>query len=188
MRLRKYLYDLTAEDFAQYPVWAGIDDARGLDAFEYEDDEDEEEEMEDDLTMTPYPVPYDHGQPLPLEIVCLVAAELTLADGDIFPGFLYASGIGRAGIMNTQPQLFKGHKKVGFYCGSSPPKVAKIAENYRILGKSAEQVFPAHYRSKILFVGGVGEPHEGVTEGFEGVAGGFCYLDSSDGKTIKFLR
>jgi len=164
MKLRRHLADLTVDDLAQHPLCVSV-----MDTY---DDEDDEQDEDTRWAMTPYPKPYDPRQPLRMDFVCLVAAELTLADGDIFPGCLKAKGRGMIGVEDTQPVILTAQGQVDLYFGSRQPGdvETQIIQNYRILGKSAEQVFPLRYRSKVLLTGLAGGPYEGIAEGFSCMA------------------
>jgi len=147
MKIRKQVYELTQQDFDEYPVWEFALDEEG-------------EEGQDEATVRPYP----HDPPLdPNEGMFVVNASFTLCDGAQMKGYLTPGVQGDRSIGTVQPIVFAESVQVAFWCGIFPPSTEFLAESYRALGKTAEQVFPAKFTSEVPLTSG---PVEGVLDGF----------------------
>ena len=179
MRLRKHQSDLTAEDFAKYPIWLSIRDTYTR--------ESDERKTDTRITMTPYTEAYDPARPLLMALNCMIAAELTMADGEVYPGYLKAKGLGMADVMHTHPTLFTDGGQIDFYSGIVEPTDEEIDQKYTVLGKTAEQIFPLHYKSNVLLRYDIKAPAGSKTLTqrqadalpFEGNIEGFSYLSDT---------
>lgn len=171
MRIRKHLSKLTLPDLDQHPVWTGI-----MDTYESEEDEREEDTP---WTMTPYPEPYDPAQPLKTYVVCVIRAEFTLANGETRIGYLKAKGKAMTGVEHVQPTIVTEQGQIDFYTAIRKPSPDEIAENYELLGETAERVFPVRYRGSVFIVDG---PNESTLNGFY-----WLNVDNSD-RTVEAVR
>jgi hypothetical protein len=147
-RIRKQVYELTAEDLIRYPVWEFALDEEG-------------EEGQDEATVRPL----DHAEPVdPAGAMVIVRARLTLADGTRIPGYLTPQPPGVASLGTIQPQAITATGQVSFWCGIATPEPTYIAGSYQRLGKSrSEDVFPLDFVSDVAVLGG---PIAGRIPGF----------------------
>jgi hypothetical protein len=146
MKIRKPVNELTVADFMKYPAW------------EYALDE-EGEEDQDETTVRPYEY---SGVLDPSAGSCMVRTKFILADGSEMTGFVTPREHGKDDPGDMHPVIITPRGSVGFWCGMRT--IAEtLAENYRLLGKSAQQVFPLKYKIEVKFIGG---PTEGTIAGF----------------------
>jgi hypothetical protein len=143
-KIRKPIYELTADDFLAFPVW------------EYALDE-EGEEGQDETTVRPY---FAANHLDPSEGTWIVAATFTLADGTLMSGYLTPPSSMERYLGRIQPQIFTNRGQVSFWCGRLPPETARC---YELLGRNASSVFPVRFESAVPLVGG---PVVGTLLGF----------------------
>jgi hypothetical protein len=135
MKIRKQVYELTADDLAEFPVW------------EFAVDE-QDEDGQDEGTVRPSQaaLPLD-----PSEGRYIVRAKFTLADGTPHLGYLTpAHAVDDLG--SVQPLIITPRGQVIFWMGAIR---GDIAPHYEKLGKSPAQTFPILFKSDVPLVGGV---------------------------------
>lgn len=154
--IRKQVTDLRPDDLAPYPIWEFALDEEG-------------EEGQDEETVKPRP---DLDRADPAEGIFIVRTEFVAADGTRFDG--YASPHEEAHIFYTQPTIVTADGQVGFWFGGVPPRPGRLEASYRILGKSAAELFPVRYRALV--------EHGGAA--LEGEIGAFMHLESMGSKTV----
>jgi hypothetical protein len=138
-RIRRQIYELTADDLDRYPVWEFALDEEG-------------EEGQDEATVRPYEL---HGPLDPSDGMFIVRARLTLADGTGVIGYLTPPVQGDSSLGTLQHAAVTGAGQVSFWCGILAPEPTYIAESYARLGKSAAaQVFPLRFESDVALIGG----------------------------------
>jgi hypothetical protein len=138
-RIRKQVYDLTAEDLERHTVWEFALDEEG-------------DEGQDEATVRPYE---PHGAVDPSEGMFIVRARLKLADGTWLSGYLTPPVQGDSSLGTLQPAAVVSAGQVSFWCGMRPLEPAHIAASYARLGKSsASEVFPLRFESDVELVGG----------------------------------
>src|SRR5712671_4037902 len=138
LRAGKQVYELTQHDLNTFPVWE----------FRLEQ---ESEEGQDESTVRPHTAagPLD-----PADRMFVVRAVFTLADGSRMRGYFAPSGRGDASIGTMQPIIVTDRGQVRFWCGTIAPGTRRLALNYELLGKTAEQVFPLAFESDTELIGG----------------------------------
>jgi hypothetical protein len=154
--IRKQVTDLLPDDLARYPIWEFALDEEG-------------EEGQDEETVKPRP---DLDRADPADGLFIVRTEFVVADGTRFDG--YASPHEDAYLGYTQPTIVTADGQVRFWFGGVPPRPGKLEASYRILGKSAPEVFPVRYRALV--------EHDGAP--LEGEIGAFMHLESMGSKTV----
>lgn len=127
--------DLTAEHFAQHPVWVAVHSA------------DYDEPWYDDADEETFR-PWDGGLPVkPDEGLFLACAKLVLADGTVLAGFATPAPVatpdGAPDLGLMQPQVFlpDGSRR-SFWQGIRPVDSNDHARFYAVLGRDAKDVFP----------------------------------------------
>jgi hypothetical protein len=128
-RIRKQVYELTPTDLVQFPVWEWCLDEEGIAG-------------QDEATVRPVASPQD-ANPWP----GIVAAEFTFADGGTLTGYLTPFPSSDASPGDVHPVVVTEEGQVAFWLGTLTPEPAWVAECYRILGRSADDVFPVQFRS-----------------------------------------
>lgn len=124
--------DLVPADFDRHPIWIGCHTA---DCDEpWYDDTDEE-------TFRPW-----NGAPAPgpSDGMLLVRANLELADGTSFPGFV-TPAFDEGDLGTQQPQIFVGGRRYGFWGGMAGVPSQERQAFYAALGKPLESVFPLRF-------------------------------------------
>jgi hypothetical protein len=159
MRIRKQAYELTSQDFEQFPIWEFALDEEGL-------------EGQDEATVRPYSVA---GSLDAAEGTFLVKAQFLLADGTRMGGCLTPSLDGNADIGAIQPVIMTPGGHVDFWNGIFRPKPEELKRKYELLGRTAERAFPIKFSSAIEIVNGP------VT----GSLNAFLYMDPENDKTIE---
>ena len=152
--MRKQVYELTAADLEQHPVWEHCLDEEGV-------------EGQDEATVRPFDA---RGRPLEYEGMFVVRATLTLANGHRFPGYLYYAPElpnGYGPLSNLQPQAITPQGLVMFWYGALTPVPEMLADAYRKLGADAKGVFPVRYASEVALATG---PITGAIPGFQYLA------------------
>jgi len=147
VRLRKQVYELTLRDLSTFPVWEFRLDAEG-------------EEGRDESTVRPYSA---LGPLNPDERMFVVRAVFILADGSQMYGYLTPPQRGDASVGALQPIIVTNRGQVRLWCGTATPDPKRLAHNYELLGKSANQVFPVRFESDVDLLGG---PVSGSAPGF----------------------
>lgn len=147
MRIRKQSSELTLSDLAEHPVWEFALDEEG-------------EEGQDETTVRPY----SFTPPLDArDGMFVVKAAFVLADGTRMSGCVFASVPEDASIGDMDPTILTSDSAVSFWFGVQAPTAQKIAASYRVLGKTADEVFPLVFNAEVPVVKGTAG---GVIEGF----------------------
>jgi hypothetical protein len=136
LQLRQF-GDLTSADFASHPVWIAC---HIVDCDEpWYDDTDEE-------TFRPWTGALPVG---PEEGMLLVRAQMTLADGRSFEGFITPQHDGEWLNLGTiQPQLFlPSGSRADFWDGMFKRADDRRTSVYSELGSDPSSVFPIHFRA-----------------------------------------
>ena len=135
MKIRKQVYELTVDDFIEFPVWEFALNEEG-------------EENQDEATVRP------STAPLPLdcsESRFVVRAKFSLADGTRYIGYL-TPGHAADDLGLIQPMIITPEGQVIFWMGAVPSDTGPY---YQKLGKTAGQIFPVAFKSDVPLVGGV---------------------------------
>lgn len=147
MKIRKQVYDLTLADFDRFRVWEFALDEEG-------------EEGQDEATVRPY----KFTPPLsPSAGMFVILSDFTLADGTHMQGYLTPLAQGTNDVSMSQPIIITEQGQVAFWYGILKPSAETILGNYRLLTKTAAQVFPARFKSMVEMQGGI---IEGTLDGF----------------------
>ena len=150
MRIRKQVYELTQEDFAQHPVWEFALDEEG-------------EEGQDEATVRPRSDLSEVTDCSQGDFV--VATEFHLRDGSQFRGFVYARE--EKGLGSVQPVIITDQGQLAFWHGAIRPEPGELRRAYELLGRLPDRVFPIRFHSLVVVGGGP----------IEGIVPGFLYLD-----------
>jgi hypothetical protein len=153
-RNRKQVYDLKVADFDRAPVWEFALDEEG-------------DPGQDEATVRPRPDlrdGVDRRGGLFVVDACFVAA-----DGTRFRGYVTPA---RGGIVDSQPTVITDDGQVGFWYGIVPPNEQTIAEAYRALGRTADQLFPLRFEAAVELAR--------KDDATAGVIEGFSHRDASD--------
>ncbi len=133
-RIRKQVYELTANDFSGHPIWEFCSDEEG-------------EAGQDEATVRP-----TNKTELTDEApgACVVAARVSFADGSSGEGYLY--NCQEPDIGCVQPNLLADASQVNFWMGwlrfiSDPSKQVQAA--YERIGKTKNAVFPLSFQSTV---------------------------------------
>lgn len=147
LRVKRQVYELTLHDLRTFPIW------------EFRLDE-EGEGGQDESTVRPYtaPCPLD-----PTDRMFIVLTIFTLTDGSRMQGYCTPPRRGDASLGTLQPIIVTDRGQVRFWCGTAAPSPKRLADNYALLGKDAEDVFPVLFESGVELVGG---PVKGSVPGF----------------------
>jgi hypothetical protein len=151
MKTRKQVYDLTLEDFAEFPVWEFALDEEG-------------EERQDEATVRPYVFTLALD---PHNGSFVVQTEFLLSDGTRMKGYL-SPAVESKEIGYVQPVIIVEKSQIGFWSGLKKPSAEEISSYYQTLGKTSEEVFPVRYKSIVELLGG----------SIEGRIVGFLYYSS----------
>jgi hypothetical protein len=143
-RLRKHVYELTADDLRRVPVWEFTLDEETLPG-------------QDETTVRPRPdvlaVDYRGG-------MFVVRARFVARDRTEFLGHAdpdpYAGGMQHPHIVTTE-----GH--VGFWWGIREPSQEDLTDAYRRLGTTADHLFPLRFEGTVALAG---PPLQGTLLGF----------------------
>jgi hypothetical protein len=154
--IRKQVGDLRPEDLARFPIW------------EFALDE-EDEEGQDEETVRPRP---DLTRADPAEGMFIVRTEFVAADGTRYDG--YSSPDEDGELSYTQPMIVTAEGQVRFWFGGVPPRPGKLEASYRLLGKTASELFPVRYRAVA----------EHTAAALEGEIDAFMHYESMGSKTI----
>ena len=153
MKIRIQDYDLRLDDLLRFPAW------------EYALDE-ETVDGQDERTVRPYEV----EPPLnPESAYFIVRATYVLADGTTMKGLVKPVELRKQGGLSTalpydlHPTLVTNEWQMHFCYGTKKPSTTTQAENYRLLGKQADEVFPITIQSDIKVADRI---TEGTVEGF----------------------
>jgi len=131
-RIRKQVYELTTQDFLDYPIWEFCPEEEGVDG-------------QDEATVRPT-TKAELTNELPGS--CVVAAKVWLADGSSSAGYLYNCEEHDIGCV--QPNLLAGASQVNFWLGSLrfiPNPTERVQLGYRKIGKTKDAVFPLSFES-----------------------------------------
>jgi hypothetical protein len=167
--LRQYS-DLTARDFDEHPVWVNCH-VVDYDA-EWDDDTDEET-FRPEIGLRPVD---------PRHAMYLVRAQIVLADGTAFPGFLTPQEPARDELHahpgTTQPTVFLPSGEVVPFWFGVVLQTSSLAHFYQALGRAPEQIFPLTYAAL-----------PGLTLGTaEGRLDGFCGYSDFKMHTVIYRR
>ena len=164
----KQEWNLGPKDFARYPVWRCV---HGVD----QDESWYDLPSCDEATFRPWegalPANFTEARLL------LVAATLTLKNGQIYPGACYAKreagrppsqtlGLARqlkARISGSQPRLFLKGKTISFWRGTLPADLESRGHFYDAVGDHPSKIFPIVFRTN---EGIIPVPQTGVIKGF----------------------
>ncbi len=147
LRVRKQVYELTLRDLSTFPVWEFRLDA-------------DAEGGQDESTVGPY---CPSGPLNPADGMFVMRAVFTLADGSRMQGYFTPPGPDNAGMGTLQPIIVTERGQVRLWCGTATPGPKRLAHNYELLGKNAQQVFPVQFESDVDLLGG---PVRGSAPGF----------------------
>jgi hypothetical protein len=151
--LLKQFAELTNEDFEKYPVWVNCH-VIDYDEPWYDDT--------DEATFRPWTgdLPVD-----PHETTFLVAANLSLADGTMKPGFVTPQIEEEPfDLGSIQPHLFAPDgSMIAFWFGVQKATTKDKASTYKVLGKKPDEVFPLKFAAKPGLATGTAS---GTIEGF----------------------
>ena len=159
--IRRQVYLLSEQDLTEHPLWEFCSDEEGA-------------EDQDEATLRPAEERelQEHAPG-----VYVMAADIMFADGSKQAGYVYSGDPLDFGC--TQPHVVMGKTQIGFWLGSlqfSARVEETLPQAYRLLGKSAESLFPLTIRSKVK-VNGVFTTS--IVEGF---------MARNDAGTIKLFR
>jgi hypothetical protein len=133
--VRKQVYDLRPHDLEQFPIWEHALDEEG-------------EPGQDEATVKPRP---DLTVADPGEGMLIARAEFTANDGTRYDGYVYPSHEQNFGFI--QPTIVTDDGQVNFWYGAFPPKPGALEADYKLLGKTAEQLFPVKFRAVVEYEG-----------------------------------
>src|SRR5215831_9399109 len=114
--IRKQVYELTAKDFSDYPIWEFCSDEEGVDG-------------QDEATVRPTDKTELTDE---LPGACVVAANVKFADGSLGAGYLYNCEGDDIGCV--QPNLLTDAAQINFWLGwrcgrvAGKPEVTPAAE------------------------------------------------------------
>jgi hypothetical protein len=146
--IRKQVYLLSIQDLIDHPIWEFCSDEADVDG-------------QDEATVRPSE---EREVPGFSPGAYVVAADAVLGDGTSVLGYLYSGEPSDMGCI--QPNILAGSSQVNFWLGwlrFITNKEERIANNYALLGKSRESIFPIAFRSRANING---EPLIVSVEGF----------------------
>jgi len=126
MRIRKPISELKLDDLRQFPVW------------EYASGE-EGDAGHDESTVRPCRIV---GAVDPSVGMLHVRAEFQLADGTKMLGYVSTTSDGDEGLGALQPVIVTNRGQVFFWYGVIEPDAKELKKRYKILGRTAKEVFP----------------------------------------------
>jgi hypothetical protein len=144
-RIRIQVGDLGPEDLARFPIWEFAIDEEG-------------DEGQDEETVRPRP---DLARADPAEGMFIARTEFVAADGTRYYG--YSSPDEDGELSYTQPTIVTAEGQVRFWFGGVPPRTGVLEASYRMLGKTATELFPVRYRAVVEHGGA---PLEGEIDAF----------------------
>jgi hypothetical protein len=133
--IRKQSYDLRPGDFEQFPIWEHALDEEG-------------EAGQDEATVKARP---DLTAADPGEGMFIARAEFIAHDGTRYDG--YVSPSDEQAFGSIQPTIVTDGAQVNFWYGAFPPKPGALEADYKLLGKSADQLFPVKFRALVEYEG-----------------------------------
>ena len=151
-KIRKQVYDLTLQNFEQYPIWEFALDEEG-------------EEGQDEATVRPFESQTQNDLPFGIFVT---KATFTLSDGTEARGFIYPpSGKDEENDLGIiQPNIITYKGQVPFWHGIREPESSEIDEYLKMMGKSSVNVFPLKYACDMKI----------DSKNIEGTLEGFYYL------------
>ena len=155
LRIRKQVYDLSVIDLQQHPLWEFCSDEEGMPG-------------QDEATVKPSE---DSEVPAYSPGAYIVAADFVLADGTALEGYIYSGE--PEDFQCTSPHIFATGGDVSFWWGHRAPGPDQIAAIYKRLERSAEQVFPIRYQTRVPLNGSL---MKGTVPGFGILASDADYL------------
>jgi hypothetical protein len=132
--IRRQVYLLSAQDFADHPVWEFCGDEEGF-------------EEQDEATVKPSGEAEINGY---APGAYVVAADATFADGTRTLGYLYSGEPHDFGCL--QPNVLTPSGQVNLWLGSLQfikDVDQRVAENLKTLGRDPSQVFPITFQSRV---------------------------------------
>jgi len=145
MRIRKQVYELTASDLREHPLWEFCLDEEAVPG-------------QDEATVRPS---QDSEVPGYSPGAYIVASDFVLADGSSAEGYIYSGEPEDFGCI--QPNLILSEGQISFWRGIVTPSADRLSALYQRLGKTAELVFPIRYRTRVPINGKL---MKGVVAGF----------------------
>jgi hypothetical protein len=133
--IRKQVYDLLPRDLERFPIWEHTLDEEG-------------EPGQDEATVKPRP---DLAIADPGEDMLIARAEFIANDGTRFDGYVYPSDEHDFGFI--QPTIVTDDGQVNFWYGAFPPKPGELGDDYNLVGKTADQLFPVKFRASVEYEG-----------------------------------
>ena len=132
--------DLKPQDFEDYPIWV---QCHIIDYGENWYDDTDEETFRPWIDQTPVSPDY---------AMFLIKSELKLNDGEIYMGFitpcLETDHKNENDLGFIQPQIFtKNGERIGFWTGTFPIDQSEIANFFKKMDKTADQIFPILFKS-----------------------------------------
>jgi hypothetical protein len=144
--IRKQVSELRPSDLDECAIWEFALDEEG-------------NEGQDEETVRPRP---ELTRVDPREGLFVVRAKFVSADETEFDGIVSPQVDEHIGFVD--PRIVTGRGQVAFWFGTVPPGPAVIEMSYRVLGKTAAQLFPLRYRSLVASAAGnVGGTIDGFT-------------------------
>lgn len=134
-RIRKQVYELRPSDLERFPVWEFATDEEG-------------EPGQDEETVKPRP---DVSIVDPSDGIFIVKTELVANDGTRFVGYSTPTDSDHIGYI--QPHVVTDRGQVNFWRGSYPPNRRDLQRDYKLLGKTAAELFPVRYRALVKHQG-----------------------------------
>ncbi len=131
MRIRKQVYDLTADDFRRYPLGEFCLDEEGMPG-------------QDEATVKPSD---DLGVPAYSPGAYVVATDFVLADGSSMEGYIYSGEPEDFGCIT--PCIFLEEGRVGFWFRRRTPTANQIGSVYERIGKKPHELFPIRFRTRV---------------------------------------
>jgi hypothetical protein len=147
VRSRKQVYDLTAEDLRQCPIWEYALDEEGMSG-------------QDEATVRPL-----EGLPAAIEdrSQVVLATTFTLADGTAHYGMINCPRRSNWNISDLLPIILVPGGMFSFWLGVRRPRPEAVVAEYERIGRTAKQVFPAQLESLVAVDG---ERIRATLEGF----------------------
>ena len=156
-KIRKQVYDLNTDDLTKFSVW------------EFASDEESEPEQ-DEATVKPVEL---SGVLNEAGGMFIVRAKYTFADGSFATGYITPRAYkGQRSLGSIQPAILMPDGQVNFWHGAFKPDAESLSKSYRLLGKTARDVFPLRFRSDVALKNGA----------ISGEVSGFLYLKGFDAK------
>jgi len=165
VRIAKDSSELTVGDLLCHAVW------------EYGIDEYWEVEWNDPISAV-RPLGFGDPQYANPEGHLLIGADFLLVDGSEMMGYVtYCPELDNNDMGYAQPTIVTPAGQVQFWSGITKPRESDLRERYSRLGKRADEVFPATFKTV---------PNEVGIE-MSGILDGFLYMEG-DAETVAVLK